>query len=639
MLYFPLLGLLAALYWCWRFWQANLISPAAWLLHLVFAAAVLFFAALTSHLAPGLGSKGWRLGLWHLAFGLWLLFFNLAAAGNFLTRTLWGDALSAPQMWELLRYEPVVAETVKANAWPALLGLTFGAITLWLLYRLYLRLAAGAFVTARAKGLRRAGLLLFASLVLLVSALLWRHPAAAREEPLIAFAGGAPNVTDLNGLDSQRKVAAELDRQAFQAFAAPGYSPRTNVVLILADSVRADHFPFDGYARATTPFLSELQQRGKLQIVEDAFSACSESFCGIAATLTGKSFHKISLQSLKLYELLAKAGYANQMILAGNHDTFADLGKFYGESANREVPERLEKLIRHGDDRLAIRYVDTLEPYDGKPKFFFFFLYSTHVLGQRLEGLGSETFGPQGFDVYQPQDILPIRPHWNNNHLSELLRQLGKSPAYMQEVVNHYDNNLLQGDYVLRRIFEGLRAKGYLDDALVVISGDHGDALGEHDAVGHGFSLYNEMTRIPLLLWDSGSDRRLAARSHASQTDIVPTILDRLDLPIPKIFSGSSLYEPRASHISVHMTRRGREPCAAAIRSVAGGAFDKLIVCHREEGLVEELYDLQHDPAESRNLLAEGNAAVMQPLLGELRESLHFFYGDLINSCERADCI
>jgi hypothetical protein len=620
MLFVPLLTLASSLFWCWRLRADNLISPLACLLHLAFALTFVL-AAYLARRSPRLRRAGWPRWAWRSACVLVLLVFNLAAGGNFISRSAWGDPLSAPQLWAFLQNEPVIWETLRhAFGARALLVAAAAVALLAAAFRLYRRLTASSWLAGGASRLM-AGTPLFASAGaagLAILLLLVLYPAEAREEPLIAFAGGSASVTDLDGLETWRKIAAALDRRVLAEYAPPSSAPRTNVIVILADSLRADHFPAYGYSRPTTPFLSELEadgQGGALLKVDDAFSTCSDSFCGIASVLTGKAFHKISLESLKIYELLASAGYGNQMILAGDHEKFADLGRFYGPVAQRRLPKPIARLNRAGDDRQALAYVDSLPHFAGEPMFFYFFLFSTHVLGQRLPG----------FDVYQPDDVQAIKALWCNRDLQGELARIGRPPAYVQQMVNHYDNNLMQGDFVLRRIFEGLRDKGYLEDAIVVISGDHGDALGEHNHSGHGFLLYNEDIRVPLLIWDSRPGARLARVGHASHADIAPTLLDRLGLPIPPVFSGSSLYRERTQHISVHMTRRGREPCAAAIRS-EGESLVKLIACRFETRIVEELYDLRRDPSEARNLLAEGGESPHRPLLAALRESLHFFY-------------
>ena len=107
-----------------------------------------------------------------------------------------------------------------------------------------------------------------------------------------------------------------------------------------------------------------------------------------------------------------------------------------------------------------------------------------------------------------------------------------------------------QADGIIRQIFDALRAKRYLDDAVVVVTGDHGEGLGERHWA-HGWHLYNEDIRIPMLLYDAPA-ATYPDLSFAAQVDIAPTILDRLGLPIPASWEGQSLLAPTptALHVS-----------------------------------------------------------------------------------------
>src|SRR5581483_8825839 len=113
-------------------------------------------------------------------------------------------------------------------------------------------------------------------------------------------------------------------------------------------------------------------------------------------------------------------------------------------------------------------------------------------------------------------------------------------PAYR----NHYHNGVLQADAVIEQIFALLRRKGLLDDAIVVISADHGELLGEQGRLGHArFPPIGALVGIPLLIYDSDG-HRYPARPVASQVDIAPTLLHRIGAPIPATWGGEPLDLP-----------------------------------------------------------------------------------------------
>ena len=111
--------------------------------------------------------------------------------------------------------------------------------------------------------------------------------------------------------------------------------------------------------------------------------------------------------------------------------------------------------------------------------------------------------------------------------MHQAFADISMEKSYFTHLVNNYDNGVLQGDWLVRQIFETLQTKGYLNDAMIIITGDHGDSLSEHQHLGHAFRLYNEDMRVPLLIWDS-EQHKITNTHYASQVDIAPTIFSRL---------------------------------------------------------------------------------------------------------------
>ena len=115
---------------------------------------------------------------------------------------------------------------------------------------------------------------------------------------------------------------------------------------------------------------------------------------------------------------------------------------------------------------------------------------STHYLGVQF---------PESHVFTRPDDqVSPgIEPY-------KILEQLKKP--------DRYDDKVRQADGIIRQIFDALGAKHYLDDAVVVVTGDHGEGLGERHWA-HGWHLYNEDIRIPLLLYDAPARQRRPIRT------------------------------------------------------------------------------------------------------------------------------
>jgi arylsulfatase A-like enzyme len=173
---------------------------------------------------------------------------------------------------------------------------------------------------------------------------------------------------------------------------------------------------------------------------------------------------------------------------------------------------------------------------------------------------------------------------------------------------DRYDGEVAFVDHHLGRVLAALEQAPFGGRTAVIVTSDHGEAFGEHGMIRHGFELWEELTRVPLIVKVPGvAPRRVAARRSA--IDVVPTILDLFKVPFvargPKDFlSGESLLPDllRASGQTdpkrpVFMDM-ARGPHNAERQALIDGN-QKLTV---SEGRVLGLYDLAEDPAEKRNL-------------------------------------
>ena len=158
---------------------------------------------------------------------------------------------------------------------------------------------------------------------------------------------------------------------------------------------------------------------------------------------------------------------------------------------------------------------------------------------------------------------------------------------------------MLQADGIIRQLFAALTEKRYLDQAIVVITGDHGEGLGERHWA-HGWHLYNEDIRIPMLLYDAPA-ATYPDLMFAAQVDIAPTILKRLGLPIPASWQGQSLLAPARERVTFHQTYFAPNRFAVIYRRQ--NELFKFI--STPEYGTEELYDVMRDRREDHNLVGE----------------------------------
>lgn len=396
---------------------------------------------------------------------------------------------------------------------------------------------------------------------------------------------------------ARRHAVAERDAALRAAYPREvAGARRKNVVLIMVDSLRADRMQVYGYPRPTTPFLSQLVASGRMRKVDAAFSSCSESFCGITSTLASREFRDISARTFQLQDVLQDQGYQTWFILSGNHRAWNGLPSFYHQPDDRLFDGSQTVRYSMDDDRLVLEGMERLPPAaSDQPAFFYLHLMSPHFLGVQF---------PESHVFTDPSDRLSpgLEPY-------KIRDQLNKP--------DRYDDKVLQADGIIRRIFETLRAKHYLDDAIVVVTGDHGEGLGERHW-SHGWHLYNEDIRIPLLVYDE-PDVAYPDLAFATQVDIAPTILGRLGLPAPASWEGQSLLSAAPRRVTRHQTYFLPNRFAVVARD--GDALFKFIATPQYG--TEELYDLTEDAGERHNLVTE------QPeLAAELREQVSAYQRD-----------
>ena len=177
-------------------------------------------------------------------------------------------------------------------------------------------------------------------------------------------------------------------------------------------------------------------------------------------------------------------------------------------------------------------------------------------------------------------------------------RALPAPPPFAERYARRpYLGEVAATDALLGPFFEAVRKQS--PPPFLVLTSDHGEALGEHGEETHGLFAYEATLKVPLVLWSPGSVRPGRSKAPARHVDILPTILERLGLAPPVGVSGRSLFSPpdgapvyfEALSASAN---RGWAPLTGIVRGR-----------HKYVDLpIPELYDLSEDPEEKRNLFA-----------------------------------
>jgi arylsulfatase A-like enzyme len=181
----------------------------------------------------------------------------------------------------------------------------------------------------------------------------------------------------------------------------------------------------------------------------------------------------------------------------------------------------------------------------------------------------------------------------------------------------HYAANVTMIDHQVGRILDTLDARGYLDNALVIFSSDHADALGDHGHI-QKWTMYDTVVRVPLIVWSKNLPVQAGRRDELVQMfDIAPTILEAAQLAVPPDFEARSLWpslERRDGHqprdaVYAELARDHIQTGSEFILMRRDRRWKIVVYLDDEDG---ELYDLEADPDEVRNLWNDESLRAMR---------------------------
>ena len=292
---------------------------------------------------------------------------------------------------------------------------------------------------------------------------------------------------------------------------APETKP--NVLLITLDTTRADRLGCYGYERAETPNLDRLAEAGV--VFETAVCQAPLTLPSHASILTGTypPFHGVHdnggfylrEQAVTLAELLRDHEYSTSAFIGafvldarwGLAQGFEVYDDAFGFATQRAVD--LDSVQRRGED-VVDAFINWLEGRPDEPFLSWLHFYDPHA-------------------PYDPPE--PYRTRF---------------------VDSLYDGEIAYMDSQVGRVLDRLKAESLLDQTLIIVVGDHGESLGEHEESGHGFFIYDATVLIPLIVRFPSSrygGKRIARTVET--VDIVPTLLETVNIPVPGGIQGRSL--------------------------------------------------------------------------------------------------
>lgn len=368
---------------------------------------------------------------------------------------------------------------------------------------------------------------------------------------------------------------------------------RPNVLVIVIDTLRQDHLATYGYPRQTAPTLSRLAERGA---TFNALSTSSWTKPGSASILTG--LYPVRHQAMGRTDRLSDevVTLAERMRGSGYHTIGISANGYVSESYNMQQGFDDFVFVRQNEggsdaETVTARLLRFLPPSRSP-----FFAYVQYI------------------DPHSPLEP-PVT--WRGRPLPNRLRErrgvrvdqldpfthLDRDPELMKDLNDLYDGEIRHTDDSIGHLLAELSARGLLENTIVVVTSDHGEEFGDHGRLSHGQTLYEEVTRVPLII--TGPGIRPGRRAgNVSVIDIAPTIADLCGIRVhrqpmdgstlaPSLRNGAPLdpERPLLLHLDMDEVGTGHHAALALVK----GRFKLLLASSPYE---QGLFDLATDPHE-----------------------------------------
>jgi arylsulfatase A-like enzyme len=423
-----------------------------------------------------------------------------------------------------------------------------------------------------------------------------------------------------------------------------------NVLVIVLDTLRADHLSSFGYARPTSPNIDRLATQGVL--FENAISASSWTFPSHASLLTGRYQYEHGMDKIgqmpvlrsqafspnglpTLGEALMQQGYRTGAFSANRTFFTRDLGFGRGFVHFEDYfhsPADLFVRTLYGRE-FARLYLNRSDK--SKVKRALRFLGIDSLLDKDSEGSGKYG-GAQGVrkrgDVVNQEVLSWIDGGGNHPFLAflnyfDVHYPYGGPPTYPRQAwdhggnIEHYDSGIKYADDAIGRLMQALDRRGLTKSTMVIVTADHGESLGQHGLTYHGQALYWELIHVPIVIrYPDHVPAGIRVAVPVTNSALPATIMRLLGPDAKETFPGPPLnalwaapaaaenWPDALSEVSKNnIISEENKAVGKLVATSADGPMKSVVttrwhlIVHKELG--DQLYDWIHDPGESNNLI------------------------------------
>ncbi len=368
-----------------------------------------------------------------------------------------------------------------------------------------------------------------------------------------------------------------------------------NVILIVVDTLRADHVGCYGYQRETTPNIDRLAEESL--VFKKAISAAPWTAPSLACLMTSISpavlgythvAPKLDEEILTLAEIFKQNRYVSKGIIS---HVFASSSFGFDQGFDSYDQENAKGHGHVSSPSITEKAVSFIEDLPGERFFLFLHYFDPH----------HNYILHEDFNFYPDYD----GPLYSGQSLIREIRKIAQSLSaedieYLKAL---YDSEIRFTDFHLGILFERLKEKDLYEDTLIVLTSDHGEEFCERGDywIGHTKTLYQELIHVPLILKLPGQRNQKIFDQSVGLIDLMPTLVNYLSLEVPQDYE----YDGEIIDLEIgdRFNSKGilsETQSGARLRSLIKEGW-KLIM-DLEHGK-NELFYLSEDPIESQNLV------------------------------------
>ena len=383
---------------------------------------------------------------------------------------------------------------------------------------------------------------------------------------------------------------------------------KPNIIIIMADTLRADHVGCYGYHRNTTPNIDKLAKDGIR--FNQAIANSSWTTASVSSFMTSQYPQTVILKGpnsdeyggtpamsthvVTIAEFLRDHGYATGAAISnpqfgdGRNGSqgfvyFKDCSQLREITSPTVISKSREWITKNKDKRLFFfaLLMDIHSPYRRHPKFDF-----------------------------DPGYTGKCRDEVSVSRL-DTLATAKCSVSHMQAL---YDSNVAHTDYYIGLLIDDLKKKGLYDNSIIVFLGDHGEQFADHGGFFHGNTLYRELLKVPLIIKLPHQTGGRVVNGYFPLINLFPTLLR-------EIGEDPSSIKPKGKAVNLTQIQIMRDDYTFAatslydkLRSVQNQEYKYVLDMHKLKG---QLFDLKNDPLEQNNIVNKepSISAAMQKLI------------------------